>query len=210
MLDKTQYTSIEARISIIEDARRRIRAMPQPVIPVNTGLVLAVDFAGNDPRAISCLKDSTFASKELLDNFLFKLNKVNGEIPKKYEKFIPALLAGGLEKNESTKEDVLFLRNSFQMIHSIREIRNRLKLSYSGIKVYVVNGKYFAKIDLPLTGTSLKVKNFGELMKIKNYQEAVKNKKYGVDIDIEQFMEDQLDLWKLVMENSRHFHSKQK
>lgn len=206
MLNKKQFTNIEARLAIIKDTLQRIKNLPVAEIPVQRGLVLSYDGAGNEPRAIACLKESIFASKELLDLFLVKLNNANSQIPKQYKKFIIGLAKGDFDTFETTKGDINFLKNSLRFIHSLREIRNRLKKTYGNIKVYLVNQKYFAEIDLELSDTCLQIPNYQNLMEIKNYKEALINKKYYVSIGIEEFIEEQIKLWQVLIDNSPIFN----
>lgn len=205
MLNKKYFSNIEARLAIIKDTGCRIKNLPVAIIPIQKGLVLSYDQAGNEPRAIACLKESIFASKELLDLFLVKLNKVNSKIPKQYKKFIIGLAKGDFDQYQETKDDVNFLKKSVRFIHSLRELRNRLKASYSNIKIYLLNQKYYAKIDLNLSDICLKIPDYENLMQIKNYPKAKLSLQYYVDIEIEKFIEEQIQFWQILLDNSQIF-----
>lgn len=205
MLNKKQFSNIEAKLCIIQDASDRIKRLPVANIPVTRGLVFSYDQAGNEPRAISCLKDSIFVSKELLDLLLVKLNKADSRINKKYKNFILGLAKGKFDQFEKTRKEINFLKNNIRFIHGLREIRNRLKGNYGNIKVYLKNQKYFIKIDLGFNSTCLEIPNYKEIMQIKNYDKALKNKKYYVEVEIDGFINEQLNFWQILLKNSKIF-----
>lgn len=202
MLNKKKFSNIEARIVIIQNAYDRIKSLPTAKIPVTEGLVFSFDQAGNEPRAISCLKESIFESKDLLDLLLVKLNKADSRVPKKYDKFIIGLAKGDFDQYKKIKKEINFLKQSIRFIHSLREIRNRLKLNYHNIQIFLINQKYFAKMDLKLSPTCLKIIDYQKIMQIKNYDEALENGKYYVQIDIEKEIEEELQFWEFLIDNS--------
>ena len=94
MINQSFYSNFEAKLEIVRQAKARLEGLPIADIPITIALAFSYDSLANDPKAISCLKESVFASKELFGDLLMQLNKVNNNISKDYKKFVIALFEG--------------------------------------------------------------------------------------------------------------------
>lgn len=204
MINKQFYSNFEAKLEFIGQAKTRLKGLPIADIPVTRALAFSYDSLANDPKAISCLKESVFASKELFDSLLVRLNKVNNNISTDYEKFVIALFEGKYDVYKELSGEINFLKRSIKFIHCIRETRNRLKSTCSTIKVYLENQKYFVKLDLDLNPTSMVLKN---ILKIKNFDQVEKTRKYYIKIGIESFIDEQINFWRVLNEKSVIFNN---